>query len=310
MRRARLWAVLALFAAAGPPSSAHALTSGADFLEVELPARPAALAGAFGAFSDDASGFLWNPAALGDIKQPQLGVTHFSSIIDTSYDQAVFVQPISVMGSKSGLGLEFQRSSTANFDQTDLNGNDVGAIENYDLVLGSAFGLTVGQGVRVGMGAKYFDSRLAEFDAKGFSVDVGAQQTLNDWVTLAASLADMGMQQAFDQVADPLPSRLRLAAKSLVVDSPEVFIQAGAEMDRPLTTTDATTLGLGLEYWYRRTVAFRVGWKFGVDLGPLSLGLGFKYHGLSFDYAYNTLGDLGLTHRLSMGVELGDLFHL
>jgi len=294
--------------AALAPSSAAALSAGADFLNAELPARPAAMAGAFNAFSDDANAFLWNPAALGALKQPYLGVTHFNSILDTSFDQASYAQPLRVWNADSGLGFSIQHSSTANFNQTDLNGNDLGAIENYDLVLGVAAGTAISPAMRLGIGAKLFNSRLAEFRARGFGVDIGAQHSLSERLTLGASFMDLGAQEAYDKVADPLPTRLRLGAKGTLIDSSEVFIQSAVQLERPWTTSDNITLGVGAEYWYRRALAFRAGWKFGVDVGPFSLGLGFKYQGLSFDYAYNTLGDLGLTHRLSLGAELGTVF--
>jgi hypothetical protein len=306
LRRAVLGLILAV--AALSPGVLRALSSGADFLKVELPARPAAMAGAFAAFNDDASGFLWNPAALGALKQPQLGVTHFNSILDTSFDQASYVQPLRLWDCASGLGFSVQHSSTANFNQTDLNGNDLGAIENYDLVFGVAAGMAVTPDLRLGLGGKVFNSRLAEFKSRGFALDLGAQHQVNQRVTLGVSFVDLGTQEAYDKVADPLPTRLRLAIKATLLDSPEVLIQAGSQLERPWTTSDSITLGAGVEYWYRRVLAFRVGWKFGVDLGPFSLGLGFKFKGMSFDYAYNTLGDLGLTHRLSMGVDLGAVF--
>ncbi len=298
---------LALAIAAGAARPLAAATAGADFLKVELPARPGAMAGAFVAFSDDASGFLWNPAALGALAQPQVGITHFNSILDTSFDQAAYAQPLRAWDRDSGVGLSIQYSSTSNFNQTDLNGNDLGAIGNHDLVLGTAAGTALTPALRLGLGAKVFESQLAEFKSRGFALDLGAQQQVNDRVTLGAAFVDWGSQEAYDKVADPLPTRLRLGLKATLIDSPDAFIQSGLQMDRPWTTTDNITLGLGAEYWYQRVLAFRVGWKFGVDLGPFSVGLGFRFRGLSFDYAYNTLGDLGLTHRLSMGAELGTL---
>ena len=304
----RALALVLLFLVFAAPRVAQGLSSGADFLKVELPARPASMAGAFTAFSDDSSGFLWNPSALGALKQPQLGVTHFNSILDTSFDQVAYAQPLRVWDSDSGLGFSVQHSSTSNFEQTDLNGNDLGAIENYDLVLGMAAGTAITPSLRLGVGAKLFNSRLAEFRARGFAIDVGAQNQVSERVTLGASFMDLGTQEAYDKVADPLPTRLRLGFKATVVDSPEVFIQTAGQLERPWTTNDNITFGLGAEYWYQRMLAFRAGWKFGVDLGPFSLGIGFKYQGFSFDYAYNTLGDLGLTHRLSMGADLGTVF--
>ena len=77
--RARRLLALALLVC---PGFAHAVSSGADFLRAELPARPAALGGAFVAIHTDPSAFLWNPAALAWLSEPVLGATHFSSIVD------------------------------------------------------------------------------------------------------------------------------------------------------------------------------------------------------------------------------------
>lgn len=176
-RRCRLPVALLCLAWTG---RAQALSSGADFLRAEIPARPAALAGAFGAFDDDVNAFLWNPAALGSVRQPLVGATHFSSIVDTQFNQAAFVQPLRVWNSRAGLGLSIQYSSTGDFDQIDLAGNDLGAVENYDLLLQASAGMEISRGLRLGLSAKTFNSRLAEFRSRGFAVDLGGRATSTD----------------------------------------------------------------------------------------------------------------------------------
>lgn len=303
-----LRAILAAGLLAAAPVRLRALAAGADFLRAEIPARPAALAGAYGAFYDDANAFLWNPAALGRVSQPLLGATHFSSIVDTQFNHAAFAQPLHIWDAKAGLGLYIQHSTTSDFNQTDLAGNDLGPVENYDLVLGVASGMALTKTLRVGVGAKTFNSRLAEFRARGFAVDAGAQSDLNERITLGVALVDVGTQEAFDKVADPLPTLFRLAARGVALDNADTLIQGAVQLDRPWSTNGSITLGLGAEYWYQRVLALRAGWRFGADLGPFSLGAGFKWQGFSLDYSYNTLGDLGLTHRFSLGAELGTLF--
>jgi hypothetical protein len=290
------------------PQRAHALAAGADFLRAEIPARPAAIAGAFAAFDDDVSAFLWNPAALSALKQPLVGATHFTSIVDTAFDQASFVQPLRVWDQAAGIGLSIQDSSTSNFDQIDSNGNDVGAVENYDLVLLVGGGLRLSKTLGLGLNLKTFNSRLAEFRSRGFAVDLGLQSQLNPRVSFGVALMDVGAQEAYDQVADPLPTLFRLGVKGVVIKDEETTLQVAAQLDRPWATNGPITLAVGAEYWYRDMVAFRSGWRFGEDLGPFSLGLGFKYQGFNLDYAYNSLGDLGQTHRFSVGAELGTLF--
>jgi hypothetical protein len=87
-----------------------------------------------------------------------------------------------------------------------------------------------------------------------------------------------------------------------------IQVDGAAELDRPWSGDNPITLGLGLEYSVMRAVVFRAGWRLGQDLGALSLGLGFHWRGMTVDYAYDSLGNLGLTNRFSLGVELGTLF--
>ena len=291
-----------------PAARADALASGADFLSVQVPARPAALGGAFVAYHDDPNAFLWDPAALGALTEPLLGATQFTSVGDTNFDEAAFAQPLRIWDSDAGLGLGVQYDSTSNFDQIDASGNNLGPVANYDLLMDLAGGLAISPTLRLGVGGKLFSSRLQEFQSHGLAVDVGGQADMGSKVTLGASFDNLGLQQAYDQTADPLPTVLELGARVQAVDTPMIQVNGAAELDRPWSGENPITLGLGLEYSVMHAVVFRAGWRLGQDLGALSLGLGFRWRGMTLDYAYDSLGNLGLTNRFSLGVELGTLF--
>jgi hypothetical protein len=162
--------------------------------------------------------------------------------------------------------------------------------------------------LRLGVGGKLCSSRLQEFQSHGLAVDVGVQDDMGSKVTLGAAFDNLGIQQAYDQTADPLPAVLELGVRVQAVDTPMIQVNGAAELDRPWAGDNPITLGLGLEYSVLRAVVFRAGWRLGQDLGALSLGLGFRWRGMTLDYAYGSLGNLGLTNRFSLGVELGTLF--
>jgi hypothetical protein len=162
--------------------------------------------------------------------------------------------------------------------------------------------------VRIGATAKVFNSRLAEYSARGFAVDLGGQSDLTDRMTVGASLLNMGAQSAYDQVSDPLPSDFSLSGRYRLMETVQEDIELAAQMDRPLVSDDPITLGVGAEYTFVHTLVLRAGWKFGAETGPLSVGAGFLWQGLSLDYAYNTLGDLGMTNRFTLNLQLGTLF--
>jgi hypothetical protein len=59
----------------------------------------------------------------------------------------------------------------------------------------------------------------------------------------------------------------------------------------------------GVEYWYRDTLAFRIGSeRLGGDTDPFTAGAGLRVNRFSFDYAYRNHSDLDDVHRLSGGV--------
>lgn len=308
MRRLRPLACFFGLALSLAPAGLRALSTGADFLSAQVPARPAGMGGAFVASSDDANAFQWNPAALGAIDGPRLSATHFSSIVDTNFDAVAFAQPLRVWGADSGLGLSLQYDSTSNFNGVDANGNSTGNVPNYDLLMDLAGGLALSPTLRLGVSGKIFNSRLDQYSARGGAVDIGGQADLQRRVTLALSLQNLGVQQAFDQVADPLPTLLRLGGKVLVVDSPQVSVQGAFELDKPWGGNGSNVLALGAEYLYQKVLVLRAGWRLGDSQGPLTLGLGFQWRGLSLDYAYSSLGDLGMANRFSLSAELGTLF--
>jgi hypothetical protein len=256
------------------------------------------------AFRDDPHAFLWNPAALGATVQPLLGATHFQSIIDTSYDQAAFCQPIHNRKLPGGMGLALMHSSTANLNETDLQGRDAGVIENGDWVLHTAYGFQLNSTLGLGVALKGFNSRLDDYKSRGFAVDLGAQSQVSRRVTVGACFSELGVQEAYESQADPLPSLLRLGARGVLVDEPEVMIVAAAQLDRPWTSADPILLNLAAEYWYARKAAFRGGWRFGADTGNFTLGAGLKWAGMGLDYAFVSMGEIGISQRLSLTLEL------
>lgn len=98
-----------------------------------------------------------------------------------------------------------------------------------------------------------------------------------------------------------LPMTFRFGAVIDVYDKGANKLIAAMDMIHP--NDNREQYNIGLEYAYDQTVFFRAGYKLTADTGGFSTGLGLKWNNIVLDYALCSMGDLGLTNRLSLGFE-------
>jgi len=300
-----LSALFSLLLFCASPAWAGAPT-GADYLQAVVPARAAGMAGARAASADDPSDFLMDPAALGQDQGPSLQVDHDSSVLDTYFEQAVLVEPTRALLPGS-VALLFQYSSTQGLDNLDSSGNAQGQVDNYGLVGQLSYGFPLIRQLWLGASLKGLFSRLADAQSTGLAADFGLQGRLGSSACLGLCLANVGSQGAYDLSSDPLPTTLRVALASTLMDDPDGKVQAAAQLDRPWMSGQPPLLRLGIEGWFRQVLAVRLGYIYGAALGNLSLGLGTRFMGLALDYAFVPYGELGDSHHLSLTLDLADI---
>ena len=117
-------------------------------------------------------------------------------------------------------------------------------------------------------------------------------------------MRNIGPDLKFRQMSFPLPGEKDLG----------LAYDARAAFGRPLLTTlelglpddDAPQVGFGVEYVIVDTLALRLGYRTGADMG-LGLRFGFGLHRgpFSFDYTVTPYGDLGTSQIFSVSVALG-----
>ncbi|GAI40545.1 unnamed protein product, partial [marine sediment metagenome] len=97
--------------------------------------------------------------------------------------------------------------------------------------------------------------------------------------------------------SDPLPLTLR-GGLALRLDPFAVALDVVKPSD------DDTYFCAGAEWWIAGLAALRAGYKSNQDIGSgLTVGLGFNLATVELDYAYVDYGDLGNTHRISLGFK-------
>jgi hypothetical protein len=302
----------------GPFSDKAAGTSGAAFLRMSPGARAMALGGSFAAGSGGSESVFLNPAGLARMEGEGLSEAgaSYNALLETSYSGTfALARPISA-------GLGTWAASMIYFSQSPLQGyNTVGDPTSswtpYDIAVGGAYGKTLGffgeNCLRLGAGAKLIRSSLQDHSGTSFSLDFGMladgiADVGDTPVDLGVSVRDLGPPIRLYGTADPLPFQAAAgiqwhASPSLIclfdghfpVDA-DPFMSLGVEVSAASRSGAKGFLRAGYDMRNQR----------GIDgLSGVSAGLGADLHFLRVDYAWVPFGELGTTHRFSLGGRFG-----
>lgn len=327
-----------LLAAAGPASAGllpdspfsdgAAGTTGAAFLKLPAGARAQALGTSFVAAADDSEAIFWNPAGLarlqGDdgpqarslLREPSGGgraarsevSVGYNALLETAYAGTLaFARPLREGRGAVGAALTyFSQSAIQGFNAL---GDPDGSFAPNDLAFSAAYANAAGP-VLLGAALKFIRSELADVRGTSFAADVGLQavhvtQLGEGPIDAGVSVRNLGPAIRMGGAADPLPLKIQAGAlwhispftRGLldfhvpVDDSPHVSL--GLELFRPL----AESLAGGLRAGYNLRNASDIEGT----LAGLSAGFGVHAGRMRLDYAWVPMGELGTTHRVSMG---------
>jgi len=117
------------------------------------------------------------------------------------------------------------------------------------------------------------------------------------WIRTIYPSAHPGRRPANQPEQRGLPKRVR--------SGPCPLHHLSSQGDLSLYNTGFSNLRFGAEYWYRRQIALRVGYRFAPygDLSGvtgLASGVGLCFDNWEFAYALTTQGDMGTTSQVSL----------
>lgn len=307
MRRLGTFALLALLhAPAGGQESAVFLTMGGG-------ARAAAMGGAQAAVADDLDAAAGNPAGLALIDKTQAQLAHRESIARTRYNAAGFARPTS----RGTLAATLTYLSHDDLAGRDAAGVETGGYGAADLSAGiSGAAKLPALGLRLGAGAKYVHSRIAEASAQTVAFDFGAQSEL-PWAdepgsaVIGVAVRNLGPGLRFLDERSPLPLTLtgglgyRLSTwltvgldfsrRPYAVLKDEV--SAGAEL--------AVVPGLPLRLGFASAASRTRGAGVSTVLGGFTAGLGVRVGEWRLDYSMAPMGELGSAQTFSLAAWFG-----
>lgn len=312
----------------------HIAKYGGEFLALGVGGRALALGGAYVGLARDASAGYWNPAALSMLNYPEIQLMHeerFAGLLNYDFGSVAF--PV---GTDASIGVSVIRLGVDNIADTrlagvDVNGNPVSPDQyenavrlNYDKITyftaaNWAFFLTYAlrhsETFSYGFNVKLIRHTIANTSALGIGFDASLLYSPFNDFSLGVNIQDITTTLvAWSTGTNELisPTVKVGAAYSLEilggVLSPVFDVDVRFENRKTASVAHLGPVSFdphaGIEYDYKKAVAFRVGYS---DVKQVTLGVGLHLRKLDIDYAYARFGkdnSLGDTHRISLRLML------
>ncbi|MDA8130177.1 MAG: PorV/PorQ family protein [Elusimicrobia bacterium] len=296
----KIWLSAALMLATPAVYAAGPGTTGASFLKVGVGARELALGSAASVLTEGANSANWNPGKLAGVKQKSLSASYNMLFIDESQGSLNYATPLSGGSAVLGAGINYLTVSNIEKRAGDTSLAD-SKFSNTNMAFTFSYARPeVAPGLALGANLKYISQKLDTADDKAVAVDLGSAYKLNDAWTAAFVMQNLGSSIG----PDKLPLTFKGGAATSFLDGK---LAAGADLDW-LANDQKMYLALGAEYLLNQNFAFRAGYQFGHSADKLGsslvgfgAGIGLKFDRFALDYAYVPFGDLGDTHRMTLG---------
>jgi hypothetical protein len=262
---------------------------------------------AFTSVPNDIQGLVYNPASIATMIASQLSFQHLSYV--DSVNQEGFAFGHAGRDEEMSWGLSTNYLSVGDITRTVATGQSTGdgftesgSFSTYDIALGLSAAGPVAEDLKAGGTVKFLHESLADASSSAGAIDAGVLYRLSDehsW-NIAASVLNVGVASKFADAAVKLPTTLRAGI------SGQPFAQWLLSTDYVKRVDTSGEFDIGAEVTPRRFISMRAGYRYALtspDLGGLSnfsAGLGLRYKQMSFDYAFIPLGDLGITHRITV----------
>lgn len=273
-------------------------TAGAAFLKLGSGARAGGMGGAYSAVADEADALYWNPSGLVGVERPSLLLSYQPVVESVRYTQGA----LAFKTKRFAWGLGYSGVGQDAIDSYDDVGNKSGSYTASDslTLLGFSFG---NDWFSYGAAARYVSSKIDNVTASTVAGDLGLSFRNPLLMTLKHAFVarNLGGKLKFISQSDPLPQTFMIGNALELGTSFLIAADAG------LVKGAGIQGALGAEWAplkSRQLLALRAGYatsrQEAEKLAGFSLGAGFNFKTVSFDYAWVPYGELGTSHVVSL----------
>ncbi len=216
-------------------------------------------------------------------------------------------------------GAAIRYMNYGSFEKFDQQSNSLGTFSANDLAFSLGYSNVYSNNIHYGINLKLIHSSIDDFSSTAIAVDAGVLYTIpSSMWNFGLSVLNAGSQiSEYNSTKENLPLDLRFGISKKLEHLPlTVHLDLRDLTEKGDQFFDRfKNLSVGGEFEFSENVQFRIGYdnakrqelKTGSSLGVsgFSAGLGFKFlESYSLDYAFNSLGKIGSTHRIDVGFAM------
>jgi hypothetical protein len=270
--------------------------TGLAFLKLGVGARSIAMGEAFSSYTDDASAIIYNPARLLYGEKNNVMLMHNSAAQDFTND---FIGA-KISYDKFALGFGILKSGVDNIEIRLQPGAALGKFNSQNLSINLGAAYKINDFVSVGFTAKFLYEKIYVDEASGMGFDFGTNYT-KDNTSFSFVLSNLGSINELKSVSTKLPTAIRFGGSYLF---PTKNFNFGISVDGfKVLDGGVFHINAGGEASYKNLVFIRLGYQTKYDNKGFAAGLGFKYKGLTVDYAIIPyVNNFGTGNTFSLGM--------
>ncbi len=280
----------------------------ASFVNLSPDTRAMGMAGASLAINAQAFALYNNPAAMA-LSENKLaaGASFGMWQPDASDNTLIGASGFGKIGKNLGIGLAGRYFTHQPYNISSSQGALTGSYtpKEYAVDMGAAYRIT--EGLSLGVNARFIQSTITEsYQDNAFAADIALMYQINNF-SFAAAISNLGNKMNFGYDDYPLPTLCKAGAAYNLCISDIHRVSFSVEGDYFLTVDKGFMGGIGLEYSFKDIAFIRAGYHLGDALKVIpsyaSVGLGFKFFGISLNAAYLLAQkDSPLANSLSVGL--------
>ena len=263
------------------------IRAGAAFLKMLPGGRLQSMAASHTAVLDEPHAIFANPGATGFLREWQLAATYTKWLADVYNASLIMGKGVRTPWSQRtrfAIGLLYQ--GVPEFNSTNQN---IASASANDMVASLSVGQPlslISDNISVGSSLKYLRSKLDNFDADAWMVDVGLNARTHRFglgnslfphgiFSAGIALSHVGQDLTFDRVGTPLPRTFRGGLAFIMGTHDGMQLLFSSEYYKVKDEDGAVSVGT--ELTLNRTISFNGGIDFGADLlKEFSFGASFR----------------------------------